>query len=98
MLNPDYTVAPIRFSSSAPKVAINEVRDWTAFANHSGRNQTTIKGRTYPTVSVESFHDGIHNLIGTGGSDRSPVGHMGNPQVAGVSIVYHRTNLSLICV
>ncbi|KAM3075822.1 hypothetical protein ACMFMG_007948 [Clarireedia jacksonii] len=67
MLNSDHTAAPFSSGSRAPKVFVNEVRSCSAFANHSGRGKTTIEGKTYPTVSVESFHDGIHNLLGTGG-------------------------------
>jgi hypothetical protein len=85
MLNPDHTATPSSPGSSAPKIFINEVRNWSAFANHSGEGKTTIEGKTYPTVSVESFHDGIHNLLGTGGGLGGAPGHMGNPRVAAVS-------------
>lgn len=84
MLNPDHTVAPLNSRRDEPKVAINEVRSWGAFANHSGGWQTTFNGRVFPSVSVESFHDGIHGLIGTGDGSS---GHMGNPQVAAVSLL-----------
>jgi hypothetical protein len=88
MLNPDHTVAPLNSRPGAPTVAINEVRNWAAFANHSGGWQTTFNGRVFPSVSVESFHDGIHNLIGTGGVRAGRAGHMGNPQVAAVSTYF----------
>ncbi|KAI9706216.1 MAG: hypothetical protein M1820_004977 [Bogoriella megaspora] len=112
MLNPDYTVGSVGAISRAPKVAINEVRNWAAFANHSGGGQTKVDGRTYPTVSVESFHDGIHNLLGTGGSawdndqlnrrkiSRNAVGHMGNPTVASYDPIFwlHHNNVErLLC-
>lgn len=100
MLNPD-SVSPKFSGSRAPKVIINEVRSWSSFANHSGSPET-FNGAVYPTVSVESFHDGIHTLLGiaTWGDDLgndlvnrqklslTKEGHMGNPRVAAVSACF----------
>ncbi|KAM3080283.1 hypothetical protein ACMFMF_003694 [Clarireedia jacksonii] len=109
MLNSDHTAAPFSSGSRAPKVFVNEVRSCSAFANHSGRGKTTIEGKTYPTVSVESFHDGIHNLLGTGGGsyDEDPQnnhklggvsGHIANPQVANKSNQGFASNVErLLC-
>ena len=91
MLNPDHVVEPENSRPGAPKIAINELRGWGSFANHNSGWDTTIKGKVYPTVSVESFHDGIHGLIGTGDGGR---GHMGNPTVAAVSVL-HSSNINL---
>ena len=90
MLNPDHKAAPLGSGPGAQQIAVNEVRDWSSFANHNHRNrrtgkdETLIRGQRFPTVSVESFHDGIHGLIGTGDGSNG-IGHMGNPQVAAVS-------------
>ena len=51
----------------------NRPRTWESFSNH-------IKGWS-PVVSVESWHDDIHFLVG-GGTGRA--GQMTRPQVAGV--------------
>ena len=63
-------------------VKINDDRSWNNFANHD--EFWHQKGtKTYATVSLESFHDTVHGLIGTGNSGKK--GHMGNPRFAGVS-------------
>lgn len=96
MLNPDHFVTEKGRQSdpNAAKIAINEARDWRAFANHQQfKEETKIDGKTYPTVSVESWHDGIHVLLG-GGQDVA--GHLGDPRVAAVSPRPHDWDHSLI--
>lgn len=69
----------------------NDTRTWKSFAAHNvvdPRTDRTVIGRNGrpvynpdTAVSLESWHDTIHGLIGTG-SQYS--GHMGSPSIAGV--------------
>lgn len=68
----------------------NESRSWASFATHNVMDPTTDKpaisgGNTVwqsdTAVSLESWHDTIHGLIGTGVRYG---GHMGDPAIAGV--------------
>ena len=69
----------------------NEMRTWTSFATHNVIDPQTDKPvldedgdpiwQNDTSVSLESWHDTIHGLIGTGVRYG---GHMGNPAIAGV--------------
>ena len=48
--------------------ARNQARTWESFSNHAAGNGDSV-------ISIESWHDDIHDLIR---------GQMGNPAVAGV--------------
>ena len=52
----------------------NEVRTWESFSNHTKANWDAV-------VSIESWHDDIHVLVGSGGGYG---GHMTRSQVAAV--------------
>lgn len=84
MLNPDEIEKAE--NNSTVEIKINEERPWESFANHNVKAYQ--KGRyKFATVSLESFHDGIHDLIGTGHGVRSSfTGHMGDPRYAAVSV------------
>ena len=93
-LNPDQTQEATR--DHTVTISINEERSWESFANDRVAVFET-KGYTFATVSCESFHDGIHLLIGTGKDHKdqsllpeelrsSSTGHMGNPNYAAVSV------------
>lgn len=70
----------------------NEARTWASFASHwvmDPRTQQPIINQATgkpiyqedTAISLESWHDDIHGLVGTG----FPYGgHMGNPAIAGV--------------
>jgi len=70
----------------------NELRTWSSFSTHNvidpGTDKPKIQGNGDPVyqtdtaVSLESWHDKIHGLIGTG---QGYGGHMGDPAIAGVS-------------
>jgi hypothetical protein len=87
MLNPDEKSKPLGNTGNL-EILINEERSWNSFANDRNWSDN-IDGHTYSTVSLESFHDGIHTLLGTasGPGDRNFKGHMGNPAFAAVSII-----------
>jgi len=99
MLNPDFKVEPFGDPAGGIAVAINELRSWPSFANANTRGRDTIDGLTYATVSIESFHNGIHNLLGTGArgggdplaikrpEDTGFAGHMGDTSYAAVSLI-----------
>ena len=71
MLNPDLDGSEKDLGSDGER---NRVRTWETFSNHHA-------GHRDPTISIESWHDYIHNLVGSGiGS----TGQMTRPQVAGV--------------
>ncbi len=57
-----------------PDVEGNRARTWEAFSNHEA-------GKGNSVVSIESWHDSIHLLVGTG---NRASGHMAKSQVAGV--------------
>ena len=94
MLNPDEKGESL--DKDKITVLVNQERSWDSFANDRVLS-SEIRGHNYSTVSLESFHDGIHVLLGTG---RDPTGksllgsqptngytgHMGNPAFAAVSI------------
>ena len=81
MLNPDQKQKA--WKDGKIEISINEQRSWASFANSTAPPEE-IENHTYATVSCESFHDGIHGMIGTG---RGYLGHMGNPSFAAVSIL-----------
>ena len=76
----------------------NRSRPWESFASHYVYEPGTQEPATEPdpnkpgefrfkrndtSVSLESWHDHIHNLVGTGSGYG---GHMADPAVAGVKI------------
>ena len=83
MLHPEAEAVDAETRKIEPGVQINDERSWDTFANHNIRSH---QGSTkeYATVSLESFHDGIHGLIGTGNDNMK--GHMGDPRWAGVGV------------
>lgn len=70
----------------------NDLRSWSSFATHNAFDPRTDKpiidanGRPVrnsdTAISLESWHDNIHGLIGTG---NNYYGHMADPSIAGVS-------------
>lgn len=74
----------------------NQLRTWSSFSTHNVIDPRTDKpvlqrnGRpvyqTDTAVSLESWHDNIHGLIGTG---QGYGGHMGDPAIAGVSYPFN---------
>jgi hypothetical protein len=65
----------------------NDVRPWSSFATHNvtdPRSGRVVAIQNDTAVSLESWHDTMHGLIGTG---VGYAGHMGVVGVAGVSIV-----------
>ena len=93
MLNPDQIEKALYHPTV--EIKINEERSWTSFANDSVLRYRS-GGYSFATVSCESFHDGIHVLIGTGqdkkGKSLLPeelqtisTGHMGDANYAAVS-------------
>ena len=94
MLNPDQTQTSEKGGRSL-EIKINEERSWNSFANDQVQTYET-RGFSFATVSCESFHNGIHLLIGTGQKPNmesllpeelqsSSTGHMGSPYFAAVS-------------
>lgn len=94
MLNPDEKQKA--HNNEKVEILINEERSWETFANDQFR-EDKIKGNYFATVSLESFHNGIHLLLGTGRNLRNQShlppelqsgfqGHMGHPSFAAVSI------------
>ena len=88
LLNPDQKQQALH--NEKVEILINEERSWESFANDKVYGEN-IKGNYFETVSLESFHDMIHVLLGTGGGHIAPnrsgfKGHMGNPRYAAVSI------------
>ena len=82
MLNPDQKGGSLDHEKI--EIMVNEERSWESFAND--RNLTdTIRDHKYATVSLESWHDNLHVMIGTGKDGCA--GHMGNPAYAAVSMV-----------
>ena len=81
----------------------NELRSWASFATHWEYDPVTQKpklnsrGRlvyqTDTSISLESWHDDIHTLVGSG---TRYGGHMGDPAIAGVWNTYIR-NQSQVC-
>ena len=58
----------------------NKTREWMSFANHWVGGSKESGDRLDSSVSLESWHDGIHGLVGTG----STAGHMGDIALAAV--------------
>ena len=97
-LHPDAKLADIKGQT---EININQQRPWDAFAHHSygtlledrkGNEfrARQIDGRLYPVVSLESFHDSIHGIVGGGEWDSTNKkwtyqGQMGDPAYAAVS-------------
>jgi hypothetical protein len=65
-------------SETGARIKVNEWRPWNYFANHS-RVRGGAAWKVQAIRSIESWHDNIHNLIGTG---KNFTGHMGDPSVA----------------
>ena len=95
MLNPDEKQKAR--NNEKVEVLINKERSWESFANDRV-HEYAIKENVFATVSLESFHNGIHILLGTGmnlkGQSLLPRqlqsafnGHMGDPRFAAVSIL-----------
>ena len=84
MLNPD------EVDRNGAQILVNQERPWTTFANdqvsffESGEKMIA-------TVSLESWHNSIHGLIGTGqlGRMKGPQGQMGNPAFAGFEPMFY---------
>ena len=94
MLNPEEKQKALH--NEKVEKLINEERSWETFANDPVPGQE-IKGNYLATVSLESFHNGILVLLGTGRNDKKQSllprelqscfhGHMGHPSFAAVSI------------
>ncbi|KAK6086913.1 tyrosinase [Seiridium cupressi] len=68
------------------KVKVNQLRSWNLFANHDATSNE------FATQSVESWHDAIHMLVGTGVGFS---GHMSNPAIAAFDPVFwlHHNNI-----
>lgn len=81
MLNPDESSV----NSQGVKVMVNEERSWNSFANMNVPD-AIIGGESFATVSVESWHNGVHNLIGTGNiggaANNEFTGQMADPAYA----------------
>lgn len=67
MLNPDHKEAPISKEHGNKRVNINELRSFSTFGNNKMRT-STIEGKIYKSLSIETFHDIIHMCIATGTS------------------------------
>lgn len=72
-----------KLQESGVQVNINAVRTWEVFSNHSSSAQVNVNGNLYSSPSIESFHDRIHGLIGSGTGGHA--GQMGYPPWAAVS-------------
>ena len=105
MLNPDEKQKALK--NEKIEILINKERSWRSFANDS-YPADEIEGYSFATVSLESFHDGIHVLLGTGinfeDDDLLPeiprsgfTGHMGNPRFAAVRISGLHSNVTDVC-
>ena len=83
MLNPE---EPGQSMVSGKQAMVNQWRPWNLFANHSQSSQE------FATQSLESWHDNIHNLVGTGIWYQ---GHMSDPAVAAFDPVFwmHHNNI-----
>ena len=63
---------------------------WQYLAPYSGTNPDDGR-KKWESFALEHWHDGIHNLIGTGIGFE---GHMGNTAVAGVNYVNQNSLLA----
>jgi hypothetical protein len=90
MLNPNEFDVSVRTKA---KIMVNELRPWNSFANDTVFSANVGEER-FATVSVESWHDGIHNMIGTG-QVRDVTGQMGNARFAGFEPMFwmHHCNI-----
>ena len=79
MLSPDAKKQSL--DSDRVEILINEERSWESFANDEIESEA-IRGHDFATVSLESWHDGLHVLVGTGQDQYR--GQMGNPAFAAV--------------
>jgi hypothetical protein len=80
----------------------NKLRTWSSFSTHNVIDPRTDKpildgdNKRKPqhdtAVSLESWHDNIHGLIGTG---QGYGGHMSDPSIAGVSSLSSMTTLNV---
>lgn len=66
MLNPNLVEQDLTHSGAASAVEINQKRSWESFATRAHDNVEVINGLQYTAASLESWHDGIHVLVGTG--------------------------------
>ena len=66
----------------------NHARSWDKFANHLINKVDGKDGREENFVSLESWHDDIHVLVGSGAS----TGHMASVPVAAVGTMTKKTN------
>ncbi|CAG8980482.1 hypothetical protein HYALB_00013118, partial [Hymenoscyphus albidus] len=82
----------------------NELRTWSSFSTHNVIDPRTdkpiIQGgdvvyQNDTAVSLESWHDNIHGLVGTG---QNFAGHMGNPAIAAFDPIFwlHHCNIDRI--
>ena len=62
------------------KTHMNQARSWESFATHYINGDPNNGWQTDTAISLESWHDGIHGLVGTGRYR----GHMGDPAIAAV--------------
>ena len=91
MLNPDQKQRADK--NEKVEILINEERSWHSFANDRDSSEV-IRGNKFATVSLESFHNGIHVMLGTGKNNWGETpeiqsrfrGHMGAPGFAAVKI------------
>lgn len=66
MLNPDITAdKDISDRPTGTPVKVNDAKTWNQFANNSS-NKVTVGNRVFAMPSLESWHDGIHVMLGTG--------------------------------
>lgn len=94
MLNPE---EELDVSGTGAKIKVNEWRPWNYFANHTRVPEDTA-WKIRAIRSIESWHDNIHNLIGTG---KNYTGHMGDPSIAAFDPLFwlHHNNIErLFCV
>ena len=82
MLSPDQKGKSL--DQEKVEIMINEERSWESFANDS-ESTDPIRGHIYATISVESWHNSLHGMIGTGKDGCT--GHMGYPAYAAVSML-----------
>ena len=69
----------------------NTKRSWSAFATHTINNNPKVY-QYDSSISLETWHDDIHNLVGTGSSP----GHMGDPSIAAVGFLGLRAPRSML--
>jgi tyrosinase len=89
MLNPEELGEDPITEKPIPTMKINQLRSWDDFASHAIQDPR-FKGLT--VQSIESWHDSIHNLIGTGDGYN---GQMADTSVAAFDPVFwlHHNNI-----